>query len=202
MSDTQPLHPLMVDLRRGLLGRCPCCGKGRTFRAFLKVSDRCDVCGEELFHHRADDFPAYVAFHRFESVHAHAPLQNDDDAFDRLKEAHRQAESERQPQRQMHPVRRCKTGLDKEEKSIRGGGVESCGSWLQHRSRGGSSDMQWALGYLSGVAVSSIFDPLAKTDGDGVWYWLDNYCSTHPERPLADGLDTFVIMQSSHGPSR
>jgi len=60
MYDTQPLHPLMVDLRRGLLGRCPCCGKGRTFRAFLKVTDRCDVCGEELFHHRADDFPAYV----------------------------------------------------------------------------------------------------------------------------------------------
>ena len=30
------------------------------FRAFLKVSDRCEVCGEELHHHRADDFPAYV----------------------------------------------------------------------------------------------------------------------------------------------
>ena len=60
MSDTQPLHPLMTDLRRGLLGRCPCCGEGRMFRAFLKVSDRCDVCGEELFHHRADDFPAYI----------------------------------------------------------------------------------------------------------------------------------------------
>jgi len=30
------------------------------FRAFLKVRDRCDVCGEELFHHRADDFPAYI----------------------------------------------------------------------------------------------------------------------------------------------
>jgi len=30
------------------------------FRAFLKVADRCEVCGEEFFHHRADDFPAYV----------------------------------------------------------------------------------------------------------------------------------------------
>jgi uncharacterized protein (DUF983 family) len=30
------------------------------FRAFLKANDQCDVCGEELFHHRADDFPAYV----------------------------------------------------------------------------------------------------------------------------------------------
>ena len=30
------------------------------FGAFLKVNDRCDVCGEELHHHRADDFPAYL----------------------------------------------------------------------------------------------------------------------------------------------
>jgi uncharacterized protein (DUF983 family) len=50
----------MLDLWRGLRGRCPCCGKGRMFGAFLKVKDRCDVCGEELFHHRADDFPAYL----------------------------------------------------------------------------------------------------------------------------------------------
>ena len=31
------------------------------FRAYLKVADRCDVCGEELNHHRADDFPPYIA---------------------------------------------------------------------------------------------------------------------------------------------
>ena len=30
------------------------------FGAFLKVKDRCGVCGEELHHHRADDFPAYI----------------------------------------------------------------------------------------------------------------------------------------------
>ena len=47
-------------LWRGLRGRCPCCGKGHIFRAFLKVADRCEVCGEELHHHQADDFPAYL----------------------------------------------------------------------------------------------------------------------------------------------
>jgi uncharacterized protein (DUF983 family) len=47
-------------LARGLLGRCPCCGKGRMFWKFLKVVERCDACGEELHHHRADDFPAYI----------------------------------------------------------------------------------------------------------------------------------------------
>lgn len=30
------------------------------FRAFLKVADACPACGEELHHHRADDFPAYL----------------------------------------------------------------------------------------------------------------------------------------------
>ena len=45
---------------RGLTGRCPNCGRGHMFGRFLKVVDRCGVCGEELFHHRADDFPAYL----------------------------------------------------------------------------------------------------------------------------------------------
>jgi len=30
------------------------------FRKFLKVDDACPRCGEELHHHRADDFPAYL----------------------------------------------------------------------------------------------------------------------------------------------
>jgi uncharacterized protein (DUF983 family) len=45
---------------RGLRGRCPACGEGRIFRAFLKVNDACPHCGEDLHHHRADDFPAYL----------------------------------------------------------------------------------------------------------------------------------------------
>ena len=30
------------------------------FKSFLKVDDHCPACREELFHHRADDFPAYL----------------------------------------------------------------------------------------------------------------------------------------------
>ena len=47
-------------LLRGMLGRCPACGEGKLFRAFVKVADRCPACGEDLHHHRADDFPAYL----------------------------------------------------------------------------------------------------------------------------------------------
>tara|TARA_R110002020_G_scaffold3124_6_gene14352 strand:- start:1769 stop:2221 length:453 start_codon:yes stop_codon:yes gene_type:complete len=48
-------------VKRGLLGRCPNCGEGRLFRAFLKPVDACATCGEEIHHHRADDFPPYLA---------------------------------------------------------------------------------------------------------------------------------------------
>ena len=30
------------------------------FRTFLKVNETCPTCHEELHHHRADDFPAYL----------------------------------------------------------------------------------------------------------------------------------------------
>jgi uncharacterized protein (DUF983 family) len=46
-------------LLRGLRGLCPACGQGRMFHAFLKVSDHCPACQEELHHHQADDAPAY-----------------------------------------------------------------------------------------------------------------------------------------------
>ncbi len=50
----------LQSVLRGLRGRCPNCGRGHMFRSFLKVNDGCSACGEELFHHRADDFPAYL----------------------------------------------------------------------------------------------------------------------------------------------
>ncbi|MBM3529395.1 MAG: DUF983 domain-containing protein [Alphaproteobacteria bacterium] len=58
-AGSERMSPL-ATARRGLFGRCPACGEGRIFRAFLKVADNCPACGEELHHHRADDFPAYV----------------------------------------------------------------------------------------------------------------------------------------------
>ena len=47
-------------LKRGLHGRCPRCGEGKLFRAFLKVDDHCSVCGLDFTPHRADDLPAYL----------------------------------------------------------------------------------------------------------------------------------------------
>src|SRR6202140_5524608 len=47
-------------LKRGFRGRCPRCGEGKVFRAFLKVDDHCSVCAQDFTPHRADDLPAYL----------------------------------------------------------------------------------------------------------------------------------------------
>src|SRR5947199_7802284 len=51
---------LWTALKRGLRGRCPRCGQGKLFRAFLKVDGHCPVCGLDYSPHRADDLPAYL----------------------------------------------------------------------------------------------------------------------------------------------
>lgn len=56
----EPERPLGPALRRGWRCRCPSCGAGPMLRNYLKVRDTCPVCGEELFHQRADDGPAYL----------------------------------------------------------------------------------------------------------------------------------------------
>ena len=53
-------RPLGEAIRRGLAGRCPACGRGRLFRAYLKLENTCKICGEDLSHARADDAPAYL----------------------------------------------------------------------------------------------------------------------------------------------
>ena len=47
-------------MKRGFRGRCPRCGEGKLFRAFLKVDNNCSSCGLDYTPHRADDLPAYL----------------------------------------------------------------------------------------------------------------------------------------------
>jgi uncharacterized protein (DUF983 family) len=47
-------------MMNGARGTCPRCGKGRLFSRYLSTQDHCPECNEELSHHRADDFPAYL----------------------------------------------------------------------------------------------------------------------------------------------
>ena len=45
---------------RGMRCRCPRCGSGTLFRAYLKPVDVCARCHEKLGHIRADDGPAWL----------------------------------------------------------------------------------------------------------------------------------------------
>lgn len=55
--DDRPMRPALA---RGWRRKCPNCGTGPMFKGYLKVRDECQVCKQELHHHRADDGPAYL----------------------------------------------------------------------------------------------------------------------------------------------
>ena len=51
---------LAPALLRGWRRRCPNCGGGPMMTGYLKIRQCCASCGEELYHHRADDMPAWA----------------------------------------------------------------------------------------------------------------------------------------------
>lgn len=53
-------RPTWPAILTGFRRRCPNCGQGQILYKYLKVHDTCSECGQELFHHRADDGPAYL----------------------------------------------------------------------------------------------------------------------------------------------
>ena len=59
-SATVEKRDVWTAMKRGFRCRCPRCGEGKLFRAFLKVDDHCSECGLDFTPHRADDLPAYL----------------------------------------------------------------------------------------------------------------------------------------------
>jgi len=57
MHEGKPMSEITLRkaAERGILGRCPCCGKGQLFQRFLKQVDNCADCGEAFAGLRADD---------------------------------------------------------------------------------------------------------------------------------------------------
>ena len=52
-------YPQQSPIATGLAGRCPRCGQGKLFSGFLKVADRCSVCGLDLSKADSADGPAF-----------------------------------------------------------------------------------------------------------------------------------------------
>ncbi|MEP9353048.1 DUF983 domain-containing protein [Xanthobacter sp. KR7-65] len=67
-----PARPVQGALMRGARCLCPACGAGSLFSSYLKVTPFCATCGEELYHHRADDAPPYAVI--FAVGHIVVPL--------------------------------------------------------------------------------------------------------------------------------
>jgi len=58
-SNNLPTRDLWGSIWNGFKQKCPNCQTGRVYGKFLKVKDRCEACGQDLHHHRADDAPPY-----------------------------------------------------------------------------------------------------------------------------------------------
>jgi len=50
-----------TSLQAGLRCRCPRCGEGHLFRAFLKIDDRCEACGLDFSFADPADGPAFFS---------------------------------------------------------------------------------------------------------------------------------------------
>ncbi len=73
-----PSRPIWNSIKLGIRGRCPACAQGHILAGYLTVNEACPCCGEELHHHRADDFPPYVTIFVVAHVLAAALLAVDD----------------------------------------------------------------------------------------------------------------------------
>ncbi|MDD8021695.1 MAG: DUF983 domain-containing protein [Paracoccaceae bacterium] len=59
-TDTEDDRPVGRAITRGLMCRCPACGRGRLLSGYLTVRASCPACGEDFTPQRADDGPAYL----------------------------------------------------------------------------------------------------------------------------------------------
>jgi len=85
--------------------------------------------------------------------------------------------------------------------TIMGAGVNvTCGGWIEARKTNNTPNRlaaeQWALGYLSGVAMFTNTSPLDKLDPGAVFVWLDNACQQHPLERLPAALVQFVKVRA------
>jgi hypothetical protein len=75
-----------------------------------------------------------------------------------------------------------------------GAGNASCGTWTANRRvQVKSMDAEtWVLGFLSGIGYAGNGNPLANMDAEGVWAWIDKYCSAYPISTIIIAAEIFA----------
>ena len=56
--NSEPVYAPQSPIITGLLGRCPRCGQGHSFKGFLTLAPRCERCGLDYGFADAGDGPA------------------------------------------------------------------------------------------------------------------------------------------------
>lgn len=80
--------------------------------------------------------------------------------------------------------------------TVIGPGVHAyCGNWLAYRKADAMEWMvmwSWALGFLSGTAMSGGDDSLRGASADRVAHWLDQFCRAQPHARFLDAVNAFI----------
>jgi hypothetical protein len=71
---------------------------------------------------------------------------------------------------------------------VHGVGTESCGVWTKTRTQRPkpvldiAEQAEWVDGFISAFNFyqATVEDVIQRTDIDGVYAWIDNYCAAHP----------------------
>jgi hypothetical protein len=82
-------------------------------------------------------------------------------------------------------------------------GEWSCGDWYAHKpsdpnkpSLIRSGQINWLIGYMTGLASASGEDILASTGTASVVLWMDNWCQANPLESIAGGgLQLFIDLE-------
>lgn len=71
-----------------------------------------------------------------------------------------------------------------------GSGGASCGQWLDGEKQGVRNlDLNWVLGYLSGLNLTSQIDFLRGYEHKGIAAAIDKYCRENPLKQVIDAAD-------------
>jgi hypothetical protein len=75
-------------------------------------------------------------------------------------------------------------------KTYLGSGLVSCGQWLDGEKQGVRNlHLNWVLGYLSGLNLTSQIDFLREYEHKGIAAAIDKYCRENPLKQVIDAAD-------------
>lgn len=79
--------------------------------------------------------------------------------------------------------------------TVYGYGADSCGQWLEARSRGSVNELaasSWLAGYASAASIARKGDALQGKRLEDAAYWVDNYCRDNPQHRVVIAVEAML----------